>query len=67
MPTLVATRYNPTIKAFRDRLVAAGKPKKSAVLASMHKLVHIMYAVVRKGINFDPRFGQLALDVQDGI
>lgn len=67
MPTLVATRHNPTIKAFRDRLVAAGKSKKSAVLASMHKLVHIMYAVVRKGINFDPRFGQLALDVQDGI
>ena len=67
MPTLVATRHNPKIKAFRDRLVAAGKPKKSAVLASMHKLVHLMHAVVRKGVAFDPRFGQLALDVQDGI
>ena len=67
MPTLVATRHNPKIKAFRDRLVAAGKPKKSAVLASMHKLVHIMYAVVRKGVEFNPRSGQLALDVQDGI
>jgi transposase len=67
MPTLVATRHNPKIKAFRDRLVAAGKPKKSAVLASMHKLVHIMYAVVRKGVEFNPRMGQLALDAQDGI
>ena len=67
MPTLVATRHNPRIKAFRDRLVAAGKPKKSAVLASMHKLVHLMYAVVRKGVAFDPRFGQVAIDVQDGI
>lgn len=67
MPTLVATRHNPKIKAFRDRLVAAGKPKKSAVLASMHKLVHVMYAVVRKGVEFNPRLGQLALDGQDGI
>jgi len=67
MPTLVATRHNPKIKAFRDRLVAAGKPKKSAVLASMHKLVHLMYAVVRKGVAFDPGFGRMALDVQDGI
>ena len=67
MPTLVATRHNPKIKEFRDRLVAAGKSKKSAVLASMNKLVHVMHAVVCKGVDFDPRFGQMALDVQDGI
>ena len=67
MPTLVAAKHNPTIKAFRDRLVAAGKPKKSAALASMHKLVHLMHAIVCKGVGFDPRFGQLALDGQDGI
>lgn len=67
MPTLVATKYNPPIKAFRNRLVAAGKTKKSAALASMNKLVHIMYAVVQKGVAFDTRFNRLALDVQDGI
>ena len=67
MPTLVATRHNPTIKTFRDRLVAAGKSKKSAVLASMNKLVNVMHAVVRRGVAFDPGFGRLALDVQDGI
>jgi transposase len=67
MPTLVATRHNPKIKAFRDRLVAAGKSKKSAVLASMNKLVNVMHAVVRHGVAFDPRFGCLSLDVQDGI
>ena len=67
MPTLVATRHNPPIKAFRNRLVTAGKPKKSAALASMNKLVHIMYAVVSKGVAFDTRFNALALDVQDGI
>jgi transposase len=67
MPALVATRHNPKIKAFRDRLLTAGKSKKSAVLASMHKLVHVMHAVVCKGVAFDPKFGQLTLDVQDGI
>src|ERR1700712_176896 len=67
MPTLVAAKHNPPIKAFRNRLVAAGKPKKSAALASMNKLVHIMYAVVQKGVAFDTRFNGLALDVQDGI
>lgn len=67
MPTLVAARYNPMIKAFRNRLVAAGKPKKSAALASMHKLVHLMHAIVCKGVAFDSRFNQMALDVQDGI
>jgi hypothetical protein len=67
MPTLVAAKHNPMIKAFRNRLVAAGKPKKSAALATMHKLVHLMHAIVCKGVNFDSRFNQLALDVQDGI
>jgi len=67
MPTLVAAKHNPPIKAFRNRLVAAGKTKKSAALASMNKLVHIIYAVVQKGVAFDSRFSGLALDVQDGI
>ena len=67
MPTLVAAKHNPMIKAFRNRLVAAGKPKKSAALASMHKLVHLMHAIVCKGVVFDSRFNQMALDVQDGI
>ena len=67
MPTLVAAKHNPTIKAFRNRLVAAGKSKKSAALASMHKLVHLMHAIVCNGVAFDPRFGRLGLDAQDGI
>jgi len=56
MPALVACRHNPVIKAFRDRMVAAGKPKKSAAIAAMHKLVHIIYAVVRSGEAFDPNY-----------
>src|ERR671931_1058093 len=37
MGTLVATRYNPQIKAFYERLLAMGKVKKVALTACMHK------------------------------
>ncbi|MCW8182888.1 transposase, partial [Verminephrobacter eiseniae] len=33
---LVGTRFNPVLKAFYARLLAAGKPKKVALLACMH-------------------------------
>jgi transposase len=48
MATLSATRCNPEIKAFYSRLVAAGKLKKVALVASMRKLLTILNAVVRK-------------------
>jgi transposase len=47
MATLTATRYNPRILAFYQRLVAAGKPKKLALIAAMHKLLTILNSVVR--------------------
>jgi transposase len=47
MPTLVATRHNDTIKAFYTRLVAAGKPKKVAIVACMRKLLTIINAMLR--------------------
>ncbi|EBW2353393.1 IS110 family transposase, partial [Salmonella enterica subsp. enterica serovar Enteritidis] len=47
MAGLVATRHNPVIKAFRDRLVAAGKPKMVALVAAMRKLLTILNAMIR--------------------
>ncbi len=47
MGTLRATRCNPAIQPFYDRLVAAGKAKKVAIVACMHKLLTILNAVVR--------------------
>lgn len=41
MPALVAIRYNRTLKAFYEKLVEKGKPKKVALCAVMRKLVHI--------------------------
>jgi transposase len=49
MATLVASRFNPTIAAFYGRLCAAGKPKKVALTACMHKLLIILNAIVRQG------------------
>ena len=37
------------LKAFFERLVAAGKPKKVALVACMHKLLLILNAILRQG------------------
>jgi transposase len=47
MATLSAQRYNPVIKAFYQRLLAAGKPKKVAMVACMRKLLTILNAMLR--------------------
>lgn len=49
MGTLVATRHNPTIKEFYERLIEAGKPKKVALVACMRKLLSILNALMRDG------------------
>lgn len=48
MAALVAIRHNPVLKAFRDRLVEAGKPKIVTVVATMRKLLTILNAIVRE-------------------
>jgi transposase len=53
MPTLRAIRSNPLIKAFYDRLVERGKPKKLAIIACMRKLLELIYAVATKRQPFD--------------
>ena len=47
MGTLVAIRHNPVIRQFYGRLLAAGKPKKVALTACMHKLLTILNALLR--------------------
>lgn len=44
---LTAARHNPTLKAFRDKLVAAGKPKMVAIIAVARKLLTILNAILR--------------------
>lgn len=52
--SVVAVRHNPLLRAFYERLRAAGKPKKVARCAAARKLLHIAWAVVTKQEAFDP-------------
>ena len=54
MATLSATRFNPVIRAFYERLVEAGKPKKVAITACMRKLLTILNVMMRDGTAWDP-------------
>lgn len=54
MATLAARRWNPVIKAFYERLLARGKPKKVALTACMHKLLTILNAMVKHNTPWDP-------------
>jgi transposase len=47
MGAMVAKKHNPLLKAFFDRLVAAGKPKMVALIAVARKLLTILNAIVR--------------------
>jgi transposase len=47
MGALVAKQHNPILKAFFDRLIAAGKPKMVALIAVARKLLTILNAILR--------------------
>jgi transposase len=54
MATLSAVRHNLVIKAFYERLVSGGKPKKVALTACSHKLLRILNAMARTGQAWNP-------------
>lgn len=58
MGTLVATRFNPVIKAFYQRLCAAGKAKKVALTACMRKLLTILNAMLKHRTPWHPEMAQ---------
>lgn len=53
MSALVAARWNPRIRAFYQRLLAAGKPKKVALIACAHKLLTILNQIMRTATPWD--------------
>jgi len=55
MGALAATRFNPTIRVFYQRLVVAGKPPKVALVACMHKLLTVLNAIVHQGTPWEHR------------
>lgn len=67
MPAMVASKHNPAVKAFGDRLRAGGMAPKAVIGACMHKLAMLIYGVLRSGRPFDASICMPRLDVQDGI
>jgi transposase len=63
MAALVATRFNPAIRAFYQRLGAAGKPKKVALTACMRKLLTMLNAMARHQTPWQTM--DLTLDLKD--
>ena len=54
LAALVAARHNPPLKAFRDRLVQAGKPRLLATVATARKLLTILNAILRDNTPWHP-------------
>jgi transposase len=54
MAALAASRCNPTLKAFHQRLIAAGKPPKVALIAVARKILTILSAMLRNGQPWNP-------------
>ena len=57
MAAVVATRYNPDIKAQYERLTSKGKSKMSALGAAMRKLVQICFGVLKHQQPYQPQMG----------
>lgn len=56
MPTLVAVRHNPVLRAFYASLLQAGKPKKVALTACMRKLLTILNAMLKNGTSWNAQY-----------
>lgn len=54
MAALVAVRHNPVLRVFYERLVAAGKPKKVALVAAMRKLLGMLNAIAKNRSSWNP-------------
>ena len=54
MAALAATRYNPVLRAFYRRLIAAGKPAKVALVATMRKLLTILNTMMKHQTRWNP-------------
>ena len=60
MAAIVATRYNPHVKAVYERLLARGKSKMSALGAAMRKLVHLCFGVLKTQQPYERDYSKIA-------
>lgn len=57
MPAVVAMTFNPVIQALSHRMADRGSLKMEIVVASMRKLLHIAFGVLKNQLPFDPSYG----------
>jgi len=55
MATITAVHHNPVLAAVYQRLTAAGKPFKVAIVACMRKLLVILYTLLKTGQSWQPK------------
>ena len=53
MPALVASQYEPQVKAYYEKLLEKGKRPRQALVAIMRKLVHAIYGMLKSDTDFD--------------
>jgi len=56
MPAIVALRFNPVLRLFAERLLAAGKHKRPVIGAVMRKLLVLAFGILRSGVPFDANY-----------
>ena len=54
MAAMVARRFNPRLKLFADRLASNGKSKLCVLIAVLHKLTKIAFAILKSNSSYDP-------------
>ena len=57
-----ATRFNPVIRPFYQRLLAAGKAKKVALVACMRKLLTLLNAIVKLSTSWNEKMNVMKAD-----
>lgn len=60
MAAIVASRHNPVIKAFYEKLTRAGKAKKVALVACMRKLLVIINTMLKNDSTWNPKIAESA-------
>jgi transposase len=55
-PAITALRFNPLLKAMKERLSQRGRSKMAIIGAAMRKLLCLAYGILKSGKPFDPNF-----------
>jgi hypothetical protein len=58
MPAIVAQSHNPIVRTFCQRLLKSWLRPMEVIGAVMHKLLHLIYGILKSGKPFDPDFLQ---------